>query len=454
MLDATPKEIYERKALVINPAKTCQPVGAMYAALGIHNCLPHSHGSQGCCSYHRTVLSRTYKEPAMASTSSFTEGSSVFGGGANLKTAVKNIWALYNPDIIAVHTTCLSETIGDDLPTYINEMEIPEGKTVIHANTPSYQGSHVTGYSSMIKGMVDYLSKSSGKKNGKINVIPTFVAPADMKEVKRIFKLMGIPFIIMPDTSGVLDAPTTGKFELYPKGGTKIEDIVDAGNSELTLALGKFGAEAGALALEKKCKIPFKTLKAPIGIDATDEFLMALSAATGKEVPEELEEERGQLVDLMLDSYQYFNGKKVALAGDPDTIIPLTQFCIALGMIPKYVVSGTPGEEFVKTINAMLAEACIEGSKVKAMGDFFDLQQWIKNEGVDLLIANSYGKFIARAENIPHIRFGFPILDRYGHYYIPDFGYKGGIALVEKMSNAILDKIERECLEEDFEVVR
>ena len=47
MLDLTPKEISERKGLVINPAKTCQPIGAMYAALGIRGCMPHSHGSQG-----------------------------------------------------------------------------------------------------------------------------------------------------------------------------------------------------------------------------------------------------------------------------------------------------------------------------------------------------------------------------------------------------------------------
>ncbi|MDD3111953.1 MAG: nitrogenase component 1, partial [Methanofollis liminatans] len=86
MLDCTPKEPLPRDARTtgkINPIKTCQPVGAMYAALGIHGCLPHSHGSQGCCSYHRMALSRHFHEPAMASTSSFTEGASVFGGAAN-----------------------------------------------------------------------------------------------------------------------------------------------------------------------------------------------------------------------------------------------------------------------------------------------------------------------------------------------------------------------------------
>ena len=69
LLRHTPKEITERTALTINPAKTCQPIGAMYAALGIHSCLPHSHGSQGCYAYHRSTLTRHYKEPVMAATS-------------------------------------------------------------------------------------------------------------------------------------------------------------------------------------------------------------------------------------------------------------------------------------------------------------------------------------------------------------------------------------------------
>jgi nitrogenase molybdenum-iron protein beta chain len=152
MLDLTPKELAERKTLVVNPAKTCQPIGAMYAALGIHNCLPHSHGSQGCCSFHRMHLTRHFRDPIMASTSSFTEGTSVFGGRANLQTAIKNIFSIYNPDVIAVHTTCLSETIGDDLVSIISSTEVPEGKLVIHANTPSYVGSHITGFSNMVKG--------------------------------------------------------------------------------------------------------------------------------------------------------------------------------------------------------------------------------------------------------------------------------------------------------------
>ena len=190
MLDLTPKAITERTALRINPCKTCQPVGAMYAALGVHKCMPHSHGSQGCASFHRMYLSRQFKEPAVASTSSFTEGASVFGGAANLNQALENIFTIYKPEIVAVHTTCLSEVIGDDVPNIVKkameEGKIPAKARVIHANTPSFVGSHVTGFSNMTVAMVKYLSEKTGEPKDQINVIPGFVDPADMREIKRL----------------------------------------------------------------------------------------------------------------------------------------------------------------------------------------------------------------------------------------------------------------------------
>lgn len=455
MLDKTPKELYERKALRVNPAKTCQPIGAMYAALGIHKCLPHSHGSQGCCSFHRMQITRAYKDPVMASTSSFTEGASVFGGGSNLKTSVKNVFSIYEPDMLAVHTTCLSETIGDDMTTIITQAkdEIPEGKYVIHANTPSYVGSHITGFSSMVKGAVTYLSKNTGVPNGKVNILPGYIGPGDMRGIKSILSAMDIPFTMLPDTSGVLDSPMTGTFEMYPKGGTKIEDIIDAGNSKFTFALGQFSSEDAGIELEKKCKVPMEVLNIPIGIDATDKFVSELSKITGKEVTYELEEERGQLVDLMLDSHSYFFGKKVAISGDPDTVISLTEFVISLGMIPKYVITGTPGNKFDKIIQTMLDKAGITGCKVKNSADLFELHQWIKNEPVDVLIGTTYSKYIAKAEDIPFIRFGFPILDRFAHQFFPTTGYKGAIRLVEMIGNAIMDRIDRDCGDEDLELV-
>jgi nitrogenase molybdenum-iron protein beta chain len=425
----------------------------MYAALGVHGCMPHSHGSQGCCSYHRTVLSRHFKEPAIATTSAFSEGACVFGGGSNIKTAVKNIFDIYDPEIIAVHTTCLSETIGDDLKGFIGDMTIPEGKYVLHANTPSYVGSHITGFSNMVTGFIKGLSKTTGVKNGKMCVIPGFVNPGDMREMKRMLKLMGVDFTMLPDTTGVLDTPMTGKYEIYPKGGTKIQDIIELGDCEKTLAVGSFASEAGASMLEKSFKVPYSTLKMPIGIGATDDYIMELSRFSKQEVPYELEEERGQLVDIMLDAHPYYDKKKVALYGDPDTLIALTKFVLELGMIPKYVITGTQGASFEKEVKALFEEFGVEGCIVKQDSDLFYLHQLIKNESVDLLMGGTHGKYIAKAEDIPLVRVGFPVLDRYVHSLMPVTGYRGGMRLLELMLGALMDRQDRDVKEEDFELV-
>ncbi len=453
MLDYTKKESYERSALRVNPAKTCQPVGAMYAALGVHQCMPHSHGSQGCCAFHRMYLTRHFKDPAMASSSSFTEGASVFGGGSNLKTAVKNIFEIYNPKIIAVHTTCLSETIGDDLSALIQGMDIPEGKYVVHTNTPSYKGSHITGFANMVTGFINYLAQSSGTKNGRVNIIPGFVNPGDMREMKRIASIMNVSYTMLPDTSGVMDSPMTGKFEMYPKGGTTVEEIIGLGDAQGTLAFGKFASESPADALEKKCGVPYRMLPLPIGIGRTDEYIMALQSFSKIEVPYELDEERGQLVDILVDIHPYTYNKKVAIFGDPDTVLALAEFTLEMGMVPKYLLTGTPGEAFETAAKDLFAKFGIEGCKAKASGDLYELHQWIKEEKVDLLIGGTHGKYIARAEDIPFIRAGFPIIDRYIHSYMPLVGYKGGMRLAELITNAIMDRQDRDCNEEDFEMV-
>ncbi len=297
LLRHTPDEIKERKSLTVNPAKTCQPIGAMYAALGIHGCLPHSHGSQGCYAYHRSTLTRHYKEPVMAATSSFTEGASVFGGQSNLLQAIDNIFTIYEPDIIAVHTTCLSETIGDDLPQIIGKAEvtgkIPKGKFVIHANTPSYVGTHVTGFANMTKAMVDYFAESNGHKTKQINIIPGWVEPSDMHEIKRIAAELEVPVVMFPDTENVLNGPQTGKYEMFPKGGVTIDELISTGSSQGTIALGGLASGSAAKALDTKCKVPCEILDLPIGIKATDRFVDALRKMAGVNIPDTITTERG-----------------------------------------------------------------------------------------------------------------------------------------------------------------
>lgn len=450
----TAKEI-DRKALTINPAKTCQPIGAMYAAFGIHGCLPHSHGSQGCCSYHRSALTRHFKEPIVASTSSFSEGSSVFGGSANLVQSIETIFSVYEPEVIAVHTTCLSETIGDDLTQIVSkaaeEGKIPEGKQVIYCNTPSYVGSHITGYANQVAAMVKFFSTATLKKRNVVNLVAGWMEPSDMREIKRIASAMEARTLMFPDMTDVLDTPLTGKYEMYPKGGCTTEELKTTGDSKFTIGLGEYSTNTACVALDNKCKVKFEITDIPIGLKATDRFVTALSRHANVPVPESISAERGRLIDLIADNQKYLYGKRVALWGDPDTLIPLCEFLVSMDMRPVYVVSGTPGKPFEERLKVILKDIPEAKFKGGELADMFQMHQWIKQEGVDLLIGNTYGKYIARDEDLPFVRYGFPIADRPGHNFFPKTGYVGATNLAIQILNAFMDHMDRTSPDEKVE---
>jgi nitrogenase molybdenum-iron protein beta chain len=149
-----------REALVINPAKACQPLGAVFAAAGFERTLSFVHGSQGCVAYYRSHLSRHFKEPASAVSSSMTEDAAVFGGLNNMVDGLANAYSLYGPKMIAVSTTCMAEVIGDDLRAFIqnakNAGSVPKAFDVPFAHTPAFVGSHTTGYDNMMKGILTH----------------------------------------------------------------------------------------------------------------------------------------------------------------------------------------------------------------------------------------------------------------------------------------------------------
>jgi len=198
---------FARQALVINPAHACQPLGAQLAAHGFEGTLPFVHGSQGCASYYRSTLNRHFREPAPAVSDSMTEDGAVFGGQNNLHEGLENANAIYKPKMIAVFTSCMPEVIGDDLTAFIKNAKqkacVPKDLPVPYANTPSFNGTHIHGYDSMLVSILQTLTEGKqieGRCTGKLNLIPGCdFNTGDYREYKRLLKEFGIPYTILAD---------------------------------------------------------------------------------------------------------------------------------------------------------------------------------------------------------------------------------------------------------------
>jgi len=444
---------FARESLVINPAKACQPLGAIFAAVGFEGTLPFVHGSQGCVSYFRSHFSRHFKEPSSAVSSSMTEDAAVFGGLNNMVDGLANSYSLYKPKMIAVSTTCMAEVIGDDLDSFIKTAKqkgsIPEEFDVPFAHTPSFVGSHITGYDNMMKGVLTHFwEKAERKENGKINFVGGFdgYTVGNLREVKRMFGLMGLDYTILGDNSDVFDTPTDGEFRMFD-GGTKLEDAKGALNAKGTVFMQHYGTEKTAEYVKSKGQEAL-VFNHPVGVTATDEFLMAISQLTGKEIPAALEMERGRLVDAMADSQAYLHGKKFAIYGDPSLCMGLAAFLLEMGAEPVHVLATNGNKDWVAAMQALL-DASPFGQGCKAWGgkDLWHMRSLLATEPVDFLIGNTYGKFLERDIGTPLIRIGFPVFDRHHHHRYPVWGYQGSLNVLVKILDKIFDEMDKSTSE-------
>lgn len=455
---------FEREGVTINPVKACQPLGAVLAGLGFEGTLPFVHGSQGCVAYFRSHFSRHFKEPVPAVSSSMTEDGAVFGGMNNLIEGLENSANLYNPKMIAVSTTCMAEVIGDDLGSFIenarNDGAIDQEFPVPYANTPSFVGSHITGYDNMMKSILSYLSeKNNGLSNvvptEKVNIIPGFdTYTGNFAEIKRILELMDIDYTILDDHSGNLDSPADGKYSYY-YGGTKLEDVASAPGAKGTVLLQKYSTPKVAKYIEKKWKQETVSMPTPIGIKNTDQLVANLQKLSGKEIPQSLKEERGRVVDAMTDSHAYLHGKRVAMAGDPDLLLGLISFCLEVGLEPVHIVCSNGDKEFQSEAEALLATSPygLDG-KVYVGKDLWHMRSLLLTDPVDFVIGDTHMKYAAKDADIPLVRIGFPIFDRHHMHRYPIIGYQGTLNVLTLIVNTLLQQLDDEAPDTSFDLVR
>ena len=441
-----------REAITVNPAKACQPLGAVMVGLGFENTMPYVHGSHGCVAYFRTYFTRHFKEPTPCVSDSMSESAAVFGGLANMKDGLRNCNALYKPEMIAVSTTCMAEVIGDDLNAFITgAREDAEGELdnidIPYAHTPSFVGSHITGYDNMMKSVLEQLNPTRSEAvldEERINIIPGFEPYlGSLREIKKISKLFGDKIVMIGDHEEQWDTGA-GKYTMYA-GGTTLADTKTAINAKATISLQKYSTVATAKTIKNKWKQTYETCN-PIGLSGTDAFVMKLAELTGKEVPEELKVQRARLVDAMQDSYPYMHGKKIAIWGDPDFLLGMVSFLIEMGAIPTHIVChNAPRKGWAEDMAAIIEKSNAKDEiNVWPGKDLWALRSLLFTEPVDFMIGNVYGKELYRDTGTPLIRIGFPIFDRHHLHRYSMSGYEGALNLLTWITNGILDQLDEE----------
>ncbi|MBS1182988.1 MAG: nifK1 [Proteobacteria bacterium] len=443
---------FAREALVINPAKACQPLGAVFAAAGFEKTMSFVHGSQGCAAYFRSHLSRHFKEPCTAVSSSMTEDAAVFGGLNNMIDGLANCYSLYQPKMITVSTTCMAEVIGDDLHGFIGNAKakgsVPEDFDVPFAHTPSFVGSHIDGYDNAIKGILEHFWKdnpATAASADTINIVPGFdgFCVGNNRELARMLGLMGVSYTFIGDAADQFDTPSDGEYRMYD-GGTTIDELKAAKGAKATIALQHWNSRK---TLDYAASVGQETasFRYPMGVRATDELLMKISALSGKAIPEALRLERGRLVDAMADSQAYLHGKRYAIFGDPDFVEAMARFVLETGGEPVHCLATNGSKEWAENMRTLFDSSPFgKDGKAYAHKDLWHLRSLLFTEPVDFVIGNSHGKYLERDTGTPLIRLTFPIFDRHHHHRFPVIGYQGGLRVLTTLLDKMFDKLDAE----------
>ncbi|OPJ61910.1 nitrogenase cofactor biosynthesis protein NifB [Clostridium oryzae] len=454
----------------VNPCKMCMPLGGVLAFKGIEGAMVILHGSQGCSTYIRRHMAAHYNEPVDIASSSLNEEGTVYGGAENLKKGIVNMAKLYSPKVVGVLTTCLAETIGEDTKRIVEELKKEEtmldGIQICASPTPGYGGTQYEGYFSALRSIVELMSKSSEvstERNEKINIILPPLSPGDVRNIKAILDDFTNEYILFPDISETLDGPFKIEYTRIPDGGTKIEDIQDMKNSRATIEISFPVSDnlSPGLYLKEEYGIPLYRIKMPVGLYNCDDFFSILSKLTKKVIPNKYVQQRGRLLDAMIDAHKYNAEVRAIIYGEPHQCIALTDAAVENGMTPVIVASGQNVE--LKSSSSFIY---IKGDPLEELDniknqhktvliddtDFDTIKRLAVALNINMLIGSSDGRRIEEKHpKIKLVRYGFPIHDRLGGQRKVFTGYDGTMNFIDETSNTILSQIESKYRKEMYD---
>jgi len=428
-----------------NACKLCTPLGACLAFAGVEGARTLLHGSQGCATYIRRYMISHFKEPVDIASSNFGESSAIFGGRENLRVALENVARQYEPRLIGVASTCLAETIGDDVAMFLREIrqDAPPGEDrplVVNVSTPSYSGTHADGFHAAVRALVQQLA-GDGEATEQVNVFPGMFSPADLRYMQEIFDDFGLSAAILPDYSDTLDGPTWDEYQLIPRGGTPLSRIQAAGRARASLEFAATNdqGQTAAAWLKASFGVPCHRLPPPIGVKATDAWFTELTRLSGLDTPPRHQQERGRLIDAYVDGHKYLFGRRAAVYGEEDLVVGVAALLAEVGVIPVLCASGGESGRLRSALRAAVPDW--DGEIQSSEGtDFADLEEWVARLQPDVLIGNSKGYGLSRRLKIPLIRIGFPIHDRVGGSRILHIGYRGAQQLFDRIANALIEQ--------------
>lgn len=411
------------KPLQVNPFRLTQPMGAALAFLGIDRCMPLMHGGMGCTSFTKVFLTRHFCEPIAIQTTAVTDVTAVLDGGdGSIVESVANITKKVTPSLIGLHSTGLTETKGDDLRGVATQVDYP----LVYVHSTDYEGGLESGWGKTTKALIEQLVEpTSATRADKAILLPhVSLTPIEVEKLKDFIALFGFEVHALPDLSTSLDGHLGEKQSALSSGGISVDAIKGLADASLVISVGT-SMQPSAEALLKKNPamrhLPCTTIQ---GLQATDDLVTALLAASGRDTPPAtVVQWRKRLQDAMLDSHFSLGQTRLLLVGEPDFLAGASQALNEAGGRVALALSTVDSPQ----LDRILADKIL-------VGDLEDAEALQRN--YDLIVGNYHTEALAHRFNKGLVLRGYPNWEVVGNQLKNDLLYEGGAYFLCEVANA------------------
>ncbi|WP_163552646.1 nitrogenase component 1 [Candidatus Frankia alpina] len=486
----------------IDPLKYSQPLGGALVFLGLADSLPIMHGSQGCASFAKALLTRHFNEPIPLQTTAISEVTAVLGSGEAMVATLDAIRKKQRPAIIGLLTTGVTEVSGEDvggqLRTYLAtwaDADEDAAPLIIGVSTPDFLGGLSDGWSAALEALIravvpapltvedrsdastaliaasappaatlpaappaaatmpagaarvipaaapvtttvpaSPLPRQAGTTDGDAagrNLVAVLAGPAltaaDLDEVAGLVRAFGLDPVLVPDLSGSVDGHLAPAWQPTTTGGTGVAELRSLRHAGAVLIAGATAAPAGEL-LAARTGARLLRHRHLSGLTEMDALVTELMAHTGRTAPERVRRDRARLADGLLDAHFVLGGVRVAIAGEPETLLAAGSLLRDVGAEIVTAVSPTPAPALA---DAPWAEVVI--------GDLAEFAERAQAAGAELVLGSSHARGIAERIGAAFLPTGFPLFDRLGAAMDGTAGYVGSLRLLIGAANRVLD---------------
>lgn len=414
--------IKSSKPLATQPIKTGQALGAILASLGLERSLPLIHGAQGCSAFAKIFFIHHFHEPMPLQSTAMDPVTTVMGSDDNIVKALDTVCQKNQPKLIVLMSSGVAEAQGCDLPRAVKlfRSECPRHDKVeiVSVNTPDFYGSFENGFSALLEALVDQLIPHQPVRNvrkKRVNLLLShMLSPGDVEQIRSYVEAFGLQPVLLPDLSHSLDGHLMrSDYTSVSQGGADLNLLKQMGQSAMTVVIGPSLQRVGQL-LESRTGVPCHYFPHLMNLQQTDGFIDLLRRQADRLVPDWIERQRGQLLDAMIDTHIWVNGRRFGLAAEADLLGAWLDFAQMVGLSPSCVVAPVN--------QPILAKLPVEQVLV---GDLEDLADQLRQQPVDMMMTNAHGAVVAERLGLPLIRIGFPIFDQFGAFRRLRQGYAG-----------------------------